>query len=231
MFCICLRTNSDLCHLQHKLTVFYNRDESVYCAVRTGSLKKAVCSSYLKGYNKCVVKLWAAFICLRTMFGLLQTLQWTCLFYKRQRSWNHLTVYWLLGNYIALRSRFSSQSIMQSNVRPPVWLSLTQLFRYLLEKFVLKWKEAKFTSQNWSFKILRQGVREECHLQGGDFLKAVSSTLKTGEAVYFETTESFYMTILRHIQGESNFDGDLPKKLKPHKFQPSQLYKPTVFRQ
>jgi len=25
--CIYLRTNSDLCHLQHKLTGFYNRDE------------------------------------------------------------------------------------------------------------------------------------------------------------------------------------------------------------
>ena len=27
MFCIYLRTNSDLCHLQHKLTGFYNPDE------------------------------------------------------------------------------------------------------------------------------------------------------------------------------------------------------------
>ena len=27
MFCIFLRTNSDLCHLQHKLVGFYNRDE------------------------------------------------------------------------------------------------------------------------------------------------------------------------------------------------------------
>jgi hypothetical protein len=27
MFCIYLRTNSDLCHLQHKLLGFYNRDE------------------------------------------------------------------------------------------------------------------------------------------------------------------------------------------------------------
>jgi hypothetical protein len=27
VFCICLRTNSDLCHLQHKLIGFYNRDE------------------------------------------------------------------------------------------------------------------------------------------------------------------------------------------------------------
>ena len=27
MFCIYLRTNSELCHLQHKLIGFYNRDE------------------------------------------------------------------------------------------------------------------------------------------------------------------------------------------------------------
>ena len=40
-----LRTNSDLCHLQHKLIGFYNQDEIVYSAVRTGSLNKAVCAS------------------------------------------------------------------------------------------------------------------------------------------------------------------------------------------
>ena len=49
MFCIYLRTNSDLCHLQHKLIGFYNRVKSVYSAVRTGSLNKAVCHSSLKG--------------------------------------------------------------------------------------------------------------------------------------------------------------------------------------
>ena len=36
-----LRTNSDLCHLQHKLIGFINVVESVYSAVRTGSLNKA----------------------------------------------------------------------------------------------------------------------------------------------------------------------------------------------
>ena len=66
VFCVYLRTNSDLCHLQHKLTGFYNRDltlyspvvttfvfvtemKSVYSAVRPGSLNKAVCASSLKG--------------------------------------------------------------------------------------------------------------------------------------------------------------------------------------
>ena len=32
MFCIYLRTNGDLCHLQHKLIGFYNRDEK--CLLR-----------------------------------------------------------------------------------------------------------------------------------------------------------------------------------------------------
>ena len=54
--------NSDLCHLQHKLIGFFITEmKSVYCAVRTGSLNKAVyavrtgslnkavCASYLKG--------------------------------------------------------------------------------------------------------------------------------------------------------------------------------------
>jgi hypothetical protein len=27
VFCICLRTNSDLCHLHHKLISLYNRDD------------------------------------------------------------------------------------------------------------------------------------------------------------------------------------------------------------
>jgi hypothetical protein len=41
VFCIYPRTNSDLCHLQHKLIGFYNRDEKC--------LNKAVCASSLKG--------------------------------------------------------------------------------------------------------------------------------------------------------------------------------------
>ena len=49
VFCIYLRTNSDLCHLQHKLIGFITEMKSVYCAVRTGSLNKAVCASSVKG--------------------------------------------------------------------------------------------------------------------------------------------------------------------------------------
>ena len=49
VFCIYLRTNSDLCHLQHKLIGFLTQMKSVYSAVRTGSLNKAVCASSLKG--------------------------------------------------------------------------------------------------------------------------------------------------------------------------------------
>jgi hypothetical protein len=44
VFCVCLRTNSDLCHLQHKLFGFITEMKSVYSAVRTGYLNKAVCA-------------------------------------------------------------------------------------------------------------------------------------------------------------------------------------------
>jgi hypothetical protein len=45
VFCIYLRTNSDLCHW----LVFITELKSVYSAVRTGYLNKAVCASSLKG--------------------------------------------------------------------------------------------------------------------------------------------------------------------------------------
>jgi hypothetical protein len=42
VFCICLRTNNELCHLQHKARlVFIIEMKSVYSTVRTGSLNKA----------------------------------------------------------------------------------------------------------------------------------------------------------------------------------------------
>ena len=41
VFCIYLRTNSNLCHLQHEM-------KSVYSAVWTGALNKAVCAYPLK---------------------------------------------------------------------------------------------------------------------------------------------------------------------------------------
>jgi len=40
MVFIYLRTNSDLCHLQHKLIGFITQKKSVYSAVRTGSLNQ-----------------------------------------------------------------------------------------------------------------------------------------------------------------------------------------------
>jgi hypothetical protein len=51
VFCIYLRTNSDLCHLQHKLIGFITEMKSSYSLVRTGSLNKAVCASFLKGWH------------------------------------------------------------------------------------------------------------------------------------------------------------------------------------
>jgi hypothetical protein len=49
VFCICLRTNSDLCHLHKKLIVFITEMKSVYSAVRTGPLNEAVCAPSFKG--------------------------------------------------------------------------------------------------------------------------------------------------------------------------------------
>jgi hypothetical protein len=40
VFCIYLRTNSDLCHLQHKLIGFYNRDEVFTAQYELGLSKK-----------------------------------------------------------------------------------------------------------------------------------------------------------------------------------------------
>jgi hypothetical protein len=49
MFCIYLRTNSDLCHLNDELLGFVTEMKSVYCAVWPLPLNKAVCHSSLKG--------------------------------------------------------------------------------------------------------------------------------------------------------------------------------------
>ena len=49
VFCIYLRTNSDLCHLQHKLIGFYNRDEEWLLRGTNWVFNKAVCASPLKG--------------------------------------------------------------------------------------------------------------------------------------------------------------------------------------
>ena len=38
-FCVYLKTNSDLCHLQHKLIGFYNRDEKCLLRGTNGVLK------------------------------------------------------------------------------------------------------------------------------------------------------------------------------------------------
>ena len=50
MFCIYLRTNSDLCHLQHKLIGFYNRDEKCLHRGTDWVFNKAVCASSGQGY-------------------------------------------------------------------------------------------------------------------------------------------------------------------------------------
>jgi len=48
VFCIYLRTNSELCHLQHKILVFITEMKSVHCAVGIGAFTTAVCASSVK---------------------------------------------------------------------------------------------------------------------------------------------------------------------------------------
>ena len=49
VFCVYLRTNSDLSNLHHELIGFITENKSVYCAVRTGYLNKAASTWSLKG--------------------------------------------------------------------------------------------------------------------------------------------------------------------------------------
>jgi hypothetical protein len=55
VFCIYLRTNSDLCHLQHKLIGFITEMKSIYSTVRIGSSNKAFCALSLKGLPSCLL--------------------------------------------------------------------------------------------------------------------------------------------------------------------------------
>jgi len=49
VFCIYLRTNSDFCHLQHKLIGFYNRDEKCLLRGTGGVFKYSSLPFFLKG--------------------------------------------------------------------------------------------------------------------------------------------------------------------------------------
>jgi hypothetical protein len=54
VFCIYLRTNSDLCHLQHKLIGFYNRDEKCLQHGTDWVFKSSGLRFVIKGLNiKC----------------------------------------------------------------------------------------------------------------------------------------------------------------------------------
>ena len=51
MFCIYLRTNSDLCHLQHKLIGFYNLDEKCLLCGTNWIFKYSSLRFIFKGLN------------------------------------------------------------------------------------------------------------------------------------------------------------------------------------
>jgi hypothetical protein len=52
VFCIYLRTNSDLCHLQHKLIGFYKRDEKCLQRGTDWGFKYSGLRFFFKGLNK-----------------------------------------------------------------------------------------------------------------------------------------------------------------------------------
>jgi hypothetical protein len=57
VFCICLRTNSDLCHLHKNWLVFATEMKSVCSAVRTGPLNAAACApSFNLLVTRCINK-------------------------------------------------------------------------------------------------------------------------------------------------------------------------------
>ena len=58
VFCIYLRTNSDLCHLQHKLIGFYNRDEKCLQRGTDWVFKYSCLRLVCKGLKPCFVFIW-----------------------------------------------------------------------------------------------------------------------------------------------------------------------------
>ena len=75
VFCIYLRTNSDLCHLQQKLIGFYNRDEKCLQRGTDWVFKSDRCTFVLKGLifpcielstclalGYCIIKLFSSYV-------------------------------------------------------------------------------------------------------------------------------------------------------------------------
>ena len=56
VFCIYLRTNSDLCHLQHKVIGFYNQDEKCLLQGTNWVFKKNSLHFVLKGLIRYSIK-------------------------------------------------------------------------------------------------------------------------------------------------------------------------------
>jgi hypothetical protein len=54
VFCIYLKTNSDLCHLQHKLIGFYNRDEKCLLRGTEWGFKQSRLRFVFKGLKEAV---------------------------------------------------------------------------------------------------------------------------------------------------------------------------------
>jgi len=62
-FCIYLRTNSDLCHLQHKLIGFYNRDEKCLQRGTDWVFKYSGLRFVFKGLNYSILQYATLYLC------------------------------------------------------------------------------------------------------------------------------------------------------------------------
>ena len=85
MFCIYIRTNSDLCHLQHKLIGFYNRDEK--CLQRG--------TDWVFKYNSNSFRYFKSYFLHVSCIGMYL---WTCyeIFDKNLEYWTYQRIYsWL----------------------------------------------------------------------------------------------------------------------------------------
>ena len=78
MFCIYLRTNSDLCYLQHKLIGFYNRDEKCLQRGTDWVLKYGSQRFVCKGLRNIDVSLYYGKLCTKNIVLTLMHLLVYC---------------------------------------------------------------------------------------------------------------------------------------------------------
>ena len=118
LFCIYLRTNSDLCHLQHKLIGFYNRDEN--CLQRSTSwvIKQSSPPFFFK-----VLKFISYFL-LRLVFNFSSKLHSQRIMHiscsSKPKKFVHKPAYVAYTTFISFLYETKTFAAIKLNVRPSV---------------------------------------------------------------------------------------------------------------